>query len=118
MSTLSRADIVKHLTYSVTGNILRLSEGTSRAAGYLELVDPEATPLVPAFAIALRREVFLDAEILSHSLQGPVEIHASDPKRSWLVGRVSPSSAVKAVRMLEMAQGEVEPVPVAAVGNE
>jgi hypothetical protein len=107
-SPLTREQIVKHLTYSVTGNVLRLSEGTSRSAGYLELVDPEATPLVPAFAIALRREIFLDAEILAHQLNKAVEIHASDPARSWLVGRISPSASMRVAATHEAATQEVE----------
>ena len=123
MSTqLARADITKHLSYTVTKettkeggtkDILRLSEGTSRSAGYLELDNPDATPLVPAFAIALRREVWIDAGVLAGSLKRPIEIHASDAAgKSWCVGRISPSTSLKAIGALggayQEAQGRVD----------
>ena len=89
-ASLSRADVVRHLTYSVTGTFLRLSEGTSRAAGYLELVHQDETPLATDLALALRHEIMTDAGILAHSLQQTVEVQASDAKRTWMVGRVPP----------------------------
>jgi hypothetical protein len=105
---LSRADVVKRLSYSVTGSVLRLSEETSKAAGYLDLVDPDATPLVPAFAVALRREIFTDAQILSQSVQGPIEIHTTNSQREWMVGRIVMHTAIRLTAAHEAAFGEIQ----------
>jgi hypothetical protein len=107
MTPILREQIKKHLSYTVTGPVLRLSAHTSMAAGYIDR--PDATPLVPVYAVALRREIYFDAEVLSQSLRTPVEIHASEAQRSWRVGRISPSTA-KMVSPFGVIGGEAEEV--------
>lgn len=90
MTPISRQQVKRHIVYTVTGPVIRLSDHTSIAAGYLEIERPDAAPLVPAFASALRREIYFDAQILSESLRCTVEVHASEGKRSWKVGSFPP----------------------------
>lgn len=108
MPSLARADILRHITYSVTANIIRLSSSTSRDAGYLELLNPDATPLVPAFAIALRKELFRDAETLAHHLQTHVEIHACDTRRSWPVALIRAATSPSQILAHKLACKEIE----------
>jgi hypothetical protein len=107
-SSIPRSEVKRFITYTVNKNIIRLSEQTSKAAGYHEL-SPDATPLVPAFAIALRREIFRDAEVLAESIRGPVEIQACDATHCWPVGRLSPSAAMRTAQAHVLASEEAEP---------